>query len=54
LTCVNAAGGRLGFHETPCPNDSTRSTPMLDVMLLALIAGLFAISIGYAYACEWL
>jgi hypothetical protein len=26
--------------------------PMLDVILLALIAALFALSVGYAYACE--
>lgn len=25
---------------------------MMDVMLLALIAVLFAVSVGYAYACE--
>jgi len=29
-----------------------RSTTMLDVILLALGLGLFALSIGYAYACD--
>jgi hypothetical protein len=27
---------------------------MLDVIMLALGLGFFALSIGYAYACEWL
>ncbi len=26
--------------------------PMLDILMLALAAGLFAAGIGYAYACE--
>jgi hypothetical protein len=29
-----------------------RSTPMLDVLMLALAFGLFAAAIGYTYACE--
>jgi hypothetical protein len=29
-----------------------RSTPMLDVLMLALGFGLFALAIGYTYACE--
>jgi hypothetical protein len=29
-----------------------RSTPMLDVLMLALTFGLFALAIGYTYACE--
>ncbi len=29
-----------------------RSTPMLDILMLALAAGLFALAIGYTYACE--
>jgi len=29
-----------------------RSTPMLDVLMLALAFGLFALAIGYTYACE--
>jgi len=27
---------------------------MLDVIMLVLGLGLFALSIGYAYACDWL
>lgn len=27
---------------------------MLDVIMLALGLGFFALSVGYAYACEWL
>jgi hypothetical protein len=29
-----------------------RSTPMLDVLMLALAFGFFAAAIGYTYACE--
>jgi hypothetical protein len=29
-----------------------RSTPMLDVLMLALAFGLFAAAIGYTYTCE--
>jgi hypothetical protein len=29
-----------------------RSTPMMDVLMLALAFGFFALAIGYAYACE--
>ncbi len=29
-----------------------RSIPMLDVLMLALAFGLFALAIGYTYACE--
>jgi hypothetical protein len=28
------------------------SIPMLDVILLAIALGFFALSVGYAYACE--
>jgi len=27
---------------------------MLDVIMLAIGLGCFALSVGYAYACEWL
>jgi len=27
---------------------------MLDAIMLALGLGFFALSLGYAYACEWL
>jgi hypothetical protein len=29
-----------------------RKIPMLDILMLALAAGLFAAGIGYAYVCE--
>ena len=32
--------------------DLARSIPMLDVILLALGLGFFALSVGYAYACD--
>jgi hypothetical protein len=37
---------------TCCPRVTQRSTPMLDVLMLALAFGLFALAIGYTYACE--
>jgi hypothetical protein len=29
-----------------------RSIPMMDVVMMALAAGFFALSIAYVYACE--
>jgi hypothetical protein len=29
-----------------------RSTPMLDILMIAIAFGLFAAGIGYAYVCE--
>jgi len=29
-----------------------RSTQMMDILMLALTFGWFALAIGYAYACE--
>jgi hypothetical protein len=34
------------------PRVTHRSTPMLDVLMLALAFGFFAAAIGYTYACE--
>jgi hypothetical protein len=34
------------------PRTTHRSTPMLDVLMLALAFGLFGLAIGYTYACE--
>jgi hypothetical protein len=31
-----------------------RSIPMMDVVMMALAAGFFAVSIAYVYACEQL
>jgi hypothetical protein len=31
---------------------ATRSIPMLDIVMLALGLGFFAVAIGYTYACE--
>lgn len=32
--------------------DATRSNPMMDILMLALGFGFFALAIGYTYACE--
>jgi hypothetical protein len=34
------------------PPGAIRSIPMMDVLMLAIAAGLFAVGIGYAYVCE--
>jgi hypothetical protein len=34
------------------PHFGALEHPMLDILMLALAAGLFAAGIGYAYACE--
>ncbi len=39
-------------HRSVPPRTTHRSTPMLDVLMLALAFGFFAAAIGYAYACE--
>ncbi|MCS3762697.1 hypothetical protein GGE24_004705 [Bradyrhizobium centrosematis] len=31
---------------------ATRSNPMMDILMLALGFGFFALAIGYTYACE--
>ena len=33
---------------------SHKDHPMLDLILLALGLGFFALSVGYAISCEWL
>jgi hypothetical protein len=33
-------------------SSAIRSNPMLDILMLALGLGLFALAIGYTYACE--
>ncbi|ETR77758.1 hypothetical protein X566_08945 [Afipia sp. P52-10] len=27
---------------------------MQDIIMLAIVAGFFALTVGYAFACEWL
>jgi hypothetical protein len=34
------------------PRFSAPEYPMLDILMLAIAAGLFAAGIGYAYVCE--
>jgi hypothetical protein len=35
-----------------CPGEFEREQTMLDVIMLAMGLGMFALSIGYAYACD--
>jgi hypothetical protein len=43
-----------GFPRNCCSRhrDATRSIPMMDILMLALGFGFFALAIGYTYACE--
>lgn len=47
----NAPAGRL---RNGCAGhkDATRSIAMMDILMLALGFGFFALAIGYTYACE--
>jgi hypothetical protein len=35
-----------------CPDEFEREQPMLDIIMLAMGLVFFALSIGYAYACD--
>ena len=35
-------------------SDPARTIAMLDIILVGLGIGFFAVTIAYAYACEWL
>ena len=37
---------------SPNQNHPEREDAMLDILMLALAAGLFIVTIGYAYACD--
>ena len=43
-----------GPRERVAPRyrDATRSITMMDILMLALGFGFFALAIGYTYACE--
>jgi hypothetical protein len=44
-----------GLPQTETPlhlRGATKDFPMMDVLMLALTFGWFALAIGYAYACE--
>ncbi|WP_181769561.1 hypothetical protein [Bradyrhizobium sp. UNPA324] len=45
---------RAGHREKVASDlrDATRSYPMMDILMLALGFGFFALAIGYTYACE--
>jgi hypothetical protein len=48
---------RTRIESAPAPTPSllrsdTGVFPMLDILLIALGIGLFALTVGYAYACE--
>ena len=56
---IRSAGERVSVAICPAsdrqprlPAAHTRSFPMLDVVMLAIGLGFFALSVGYVYACE--
>jgi hypothetical protein len=58
LSKTYAAGGNsapdkdAGAQSAPRETCRNRSIPMLDVIMLALGLALFALAVGYGYACE--
>jgi hypothetical protein len=52
--CVRAQQAIRRDLETGCAGFSraTRSIAMMDILMLALGFGFFALAIGYTYACE--
>jgi hypothetical protein len=37
---------------TNAPDQISRRVSMLDILMVALALGFFALSVGYAYACD--
>jgi len=55
LSKTYASGGTSPANEaSPAfgPRNGAQEHPMLDILMLAIAAGLFAAGIGYAYVCE--
>jgi hypothetical protein len=42
----------MPYGQTGQAHGSNRSTPMMDIIMLALGLSLFAATVAYAYACE--
>jgi hypothetical protein len=53
LMCVNNASEKAPSTAGTKPSVAG-SIEMLDIIMLAIGLGFFALSIGYAYACDWL
>ncbi|MCK9918324.1 hypothetical protein MXD81_55300 [Microbacteriaceae bacterium K1510] len=57
LKAVAARPGSSGDalqRRWPHQPSNYRSDPMLDIVLVGLGIALFALTLGYAYACDWL
>jgi len=52
LTFVNPVSRSLRFPVRAPDWVFARSTPMLDILMLAIGLGFFVLSIGYCYACD--
>jgi hypothetical protein len=50
----NSAPDKVARSAQSAPRETcrNRSIPMLDVIMLALGLALFALAVGYGYACE--
>jgi hypothetical protein len=49
LCWIKAGGDRPRYHIGPSLREDSS---MLDVLMVALALGFFALSVGYAYACD--
>ncbi|MGB6539996.1 MAG: hypothetical protein WBF03_03865 [Xanthobacteraceae bacterium] len=49
MICIKAARGDIASASN---KDFIRSTSMMDVVVLAIGLVIFALSIGYVYACD--
>jgi hypothetical protein len=52
LICRNPPCRNLATLGAAISRRNTERTPMMDVLMLAIAAGLFAAGIGYAYVCD--
>jgi hypothetical protein len=51
-SAVTAISRGVTAAGATCGSNAERTTAMLDIFMLAIAAGLFVVSIGYAYACD--
>jgi hypothetical protein len=51
MSAVTACGGRARVRACHATR-AEREHPMLDIIVLVITAVFFALSVGYAYACE--
>ena len=52
VALLSTSSGRVPEKVLLPLQGATRSIPMMDILMLALGFGFFALAIGYTYACE--